>query len=249
MRRAPKGAFLQILSNYAEQKNFDDARELTYKGRVVKFSARFRAIILAAKAEIDGGNEDFDVRGFRNWVGSTVSANAILEGDIHRMYQLYYKAIEYISRELGGEDGEIFEAEAWAALKADTAEFLKLCPKERAVVRKFFKDLLSSKVAQNTTSETAENPCTFVSSEVVKAERVEGKCPRENVRGRKKTEIRREFIIDMLRKLPKMTEAELAAKLDCNVRTIVRDIAHLEAIGLLHREGTDFDGRWRVTKE
>lgn len=260
MRRAPEGVFLQILSNYAEQKNFDDARELTYKGRVVKFSARFRAIILATKVKIDGGNEDFDVRGFRNWVGSTVSADAILEGDIHRMYQLYYKAIEYISRELGDEDGEIFEAEAWAALKTDTAEFLKLCPKERAVVRKFFKDLLSSKAPENTTPKTAEKPYTLVPSEVVKAEIVETKWAGKNGPGRKSAEIRQEIILDLLRKHPEMTKPELTAGLKRSKRisasgirvslsTVKRDIAHLEAIGLLHREGTDFVGRWRVTEE
>jgi DNA-binding Lrp family transcriptional regulator len=57
-----------------------------------------------------------------------------------------------------------------------------------------------------------------------------------------------------------MTEPELtvglkrskrisASGIRVSLRTVKRDIAHLEKVGILSREGTDFDGRWRVTEE
>jgi hypothetical protein len=229
-------------------------------GHGVKIDSRMKACFDKALSIIEGAGSTLDVRGFHNAVGSAPAAEAILKGDMERKAKHYKLAFYYFKdklkmlevnhkKVLTAEEVETFFREIKLAFDLDSDEYVQKLPKAREKERKIRKEKLSSKRSENTPSETAENPCTLVPSEVVKAERVEGKCPRENVRGRKKTEIRREFIIDMLRKLPKMTEAELAAKLDCNVRTIVRDIAHLEAIGLLHREGTDFDGRWRVTKE
>jgi predicted HTH transcriptional regulator len=147
------------------------------------------------------------------------------------------------------------------ALLMDLEEYHVLLPsKLEKKERKIRKEKLSSKRPESTPLKRGENPCTLAPSEVVKEERVEGKWHWENGTGRKSAEIRQGIILDLLRKHPEMTEPELtvglkrskrisASGIRVSLSTVKRDIAHLEKVGILSREGTDFDGRWRVTEE
>jgi hypothetical protein len=240
-------------------------------GHGVKIDSRMKACFDKALSIIEGAGSTLDVRGFHNAVGSAPAAEAILKGDMERKAKHYKLAFYYFKdklkmlevnhkKVLTAEEVETFFREIKLAFDLDSDEYVQKLPKAREKERKIRKEKLSSKRPESTPLKRGENPCTLAPSEVVKEERVEGKWHWGNGTGRNKAEIRQGIILDLLRKHPEMTEPELtvglkrskrisASGIRVSLRTVKRDIAHLEAIGLLHREGTDFDGRWRVTEE
>jgi hypothetical protein len=227
----------------------------------VKILSRLKALFDEAFVLIERQKLPYHANVFYYWVGSERAATAILNGSLREELDHYKSAFLFFADILGDHGGRHFQKRGMRALLMDLEEYHVLLPsKLEKKERKIRKEKLSSKRPESTPLKRGENPCTLAPSEVVKEERVEGKWHWENGTGRNKAEIRQGIILDLLRKHPEMTEPELtvglkrskrisASGIRVSLRTVKRDIAHLEAIGLLHREGTDFDGRWRVTEE
>ncbi|MBD5360907.1 MAG: HTH domain-containing protein [Bacteroides sp.] len=65
---------------------------------------------------------------------------------------------------------------------------------------------------------------------------------------RKKIAERYKSICELIKQNPSISAQQLSVALSVSDRTIERDLAKLQEIGTLIREGSDNGGRWLITK-
>ena len=57
---------------------------------------------------------------------------------------------------------------------------------------------------------------------------------------------RQQQLVAILKKSPASTIPKLAEQMDCSVATVRRDLAHLQKLGIVRREGSRKAGTWTV---
>ena len=62
----------------------------------------------------------------------------------------------------------------------------------------------------------------------------------------KQINTRQQQLFSVLKETPTLTIPELAERMDCSVATIRRDLAHLQKLGIVRREGSRKAGAWVV---